>query len=254
MVHEYEHLDVSRDGDVLTVALDSPGELNPITQQTYRELVDFWPYADHESDAKVIVLTGAGESFSAGGNIEWMQEEYEDPAQFRETIQLSELNMTHMAKLRTPMIARINGDCIGGSLGIALHADVLVATSDALFGDPHVDLNLGMASTPMLMPLGMSFYKAKELMLTGDTISADEAREEGLLNYVVERAELDEKVDELAEKIASKPSPATGYIKRTVNGHVEAAHEKMLSVGLAREAISQQHEDHRRAVESFLDE
>lgn len=254
MLDQFDHLDVREDGDVLRVTLDSPGDLNPITQQTYRELVDLWPYADHESNAKVIVLTGAGDCFSAGGNVEWMQREIEEPDQFRETIQLSELNMTNMAKLRTPIIARINGDCIGGSLGIALHADILVATRDARFGDPHVDLNLGMASTPMLMPLGMSFFKAKELMLTGETISATTAREEGLLNYVVDPEDLDDKVDELADCIASKPAVATGYIKRTVNGHVEAAHEKMLSVGLAREAVSQRHEEHHRAVKSFLDE
>jgi enoyl-CoA hydratase len=127
-------------------------------------------------------------------------------------------------------------------------------SDDARIGDPHVKVALAAADGgAVIWPLLTSMNKAKEYLLTGDLMSAEEAVDLGLVNYAVPPEELDERTDEMVEKLATGSQTAIRYTKKTLNAWLEFGNNLALTRGLALEATGQQHPDHEEAVEAFLE-
>jgi enoyl-CoA hydratase len=253
-MHEYDTLDVTEDGDVLEIALDRPDNLNAVDADLHEELSSVFRDAA-QADARVVVLTGNGRAFSAGGDIAWMQEGIENPESFRETMREGERIIDDITDLEKPLVARVNGDATGLGATLALFADITVMAADARIGDPHVSVGLVAGDGgAVIWPLLTSMHTAKELLMTGDLVSAEEAEDLGLVNDAVPEDELDEKVDELVGKLADGPQVAIRYTKKALNAWVELGNDLALQRGLALEAVSQQHPDHEEAVEAFLEE
>jgi enoyl-CoA hydratase len=248
---EYRDLAVDLDRDVCRIAFDRPEELNAITERMHTELSTvFRDVAD--ADARVVVLTGNGEVFSAGGDLEWLSACLDDPENFRTIVREGERTVRDLLAVDKPVIAKINGDATGFAATLALFADVTIASTDARIGDPHV--NAGLAAGDggaVIWPLLVGMNTAKELLLTGELLDAERAAEIGLINRAVPPEDLDDEVAALVDRLANGPQVAIRYTKRALNTWLELGVDAVLRQSLALEAMSQRHPDHREGLAAF---
>jgi enoyl-CoA hydratase len=236
---------------ILRITLNRP-PMNPIHYELHAELARLWHevQVDHETD--VVVFTGAGDVFSAGGDIPMMQRRIDDPELFhRKNLDMKQM-IFGLLDLEKPVIARINGDCIGLGATLALMCDLVVAVEDARFGDPHVKMGyVAGDGGAVIWPQLVGFAKAKEYLLTGDLLDAREAERIGLINYALPRAELDAKVDALALKLARGATKAIKWTKTCMNIPLRQLAHSIMDASLAYEAITNVGADHQEAVTAF---
>jgi enoyl-CoA hydratase len=247
----YKHLVIRRRDRVLTITLDRP-PMNPIHFDLHHELSRIWydVQVDHESD--VVIFTGSGETFSAGGDIPMMQRRIDDPELFnRKNLEMKKM-IFGLLDLEKPVIARVNGDCIGLGATLALLCDIIIAVDGARFSDPHVKMGyVAGDGGAVIWPQLVGFARAKEYLLTGDMLDAKEAERIGLINHVVPRAELDAKVDALADKLARGSTKAIKWTKTCVNIPLRQLAHSIMDASLAYEAITNMGADHQEAVTAF---
>jgi len=159
-----------------------------------------------------------------------------------------------LVNLRKPVIARIDGDATGLGATLALFSDITIAAEGARIGDPHVKAGLVAGDGgAVIWPLLIGLNNAKEYLMTGDLVPATEAEDIGLVNHAVPAEELDDKVDELVEKLATGPQLAIQYTKIATNGWLEFGMNNVLRESMALEGMSQGHPDHEEAVDAFLE-
>jgi enoyl-CoA hydratase len=251
----YEDIKVTKKGKVATIAIDRPKVLNAIRHQTMLEIQDALK-SDilRDREMLVVVLTGSGDkAFVSGGDISIMQQAagYVDTVYELPTGQAICSEIENFPK---PVIARINGLALGGGTELALSCDIRIASSNARMGLPEIRLGIipgygGTQRLPRLVGAG----KAKELIMTGDHISAEEAYRIGLVNQVVPPEELDAAVEKMAEKLAAKGAFALYMAKTAVNNGMQAD----LKTGLAIEAmcfgLAMGSEDKTEGMTAFLE-
>jgi enoyl-CoA hydratase len=220
---DYEDIRVSRKGAVATIAVDRPEVRNAIRYQTMLEIRDALGPIEADADIRVVVITGTGDkAFISGGDISIMAR----GGGYVETLaevpkgQAIGMEIEHFPK---PVIARINGVALGGGTEIALCCDIRVAVDTAVMGLPEIKLGIipgygGTQRLPRLIGMG----KAKELILTGDTLTAQEALGLGLVNQVVPADQLDEAVSRLCGKIAQRGPVALHMAKAAMNNGIQA--------------------------------
>jgi enoyl-CoA hydratase len=249
----YKTIAFSRAGRVLTIMLNRPEALNAVDAILHEELARVFVDAAADTDSDVIVLTGAGAAFSAGGDIQWMQRAIDNPHAFAtQTVDEARRIIFGILDCDKPIICRLNGDAIGLGATIALFCDVIIADDKARIADPHVKVGLvagdgGAAIWPQLI----GFARAKEFLMTGDMVRAPEAARMGLINHAVPAAELDEKVQQLANKLAKGATLAIRWTKRAVNLQLRDVVTRVLDASVAYEAMSQRTADHAEAVSAF---
>jgi enoyl-CoA hydratase len=247
----YRHLSIERRDRILTLTLNRP-PMNPIHYELHEELsrIFYQIQVDHECD--VIIFTGAGDVFSAGGDIPMMQKRIDDPELFnRKNLEMKKM-IFGLLDLEKPVIARINGDCIGLAMTLALLCDILIAVEDARLGDPHVRMGyVAGDGGAVIWPQLVGYARAKEYLLTGDLLNAKEAERIGLINHAVPRQELDEKVNALAEKLANGATKAIKWTKTCINIPLRQLAHSIMDASLAYEALTNIGADHQEAVTAF---
>jgi enoyl-CoA hydratase len=247
----YRHMRIGRRERILTITLDRP-PMNPIHYQLHAELARIWHDVQLDHDCDVVILTGAGEVFSAGGDIPMMQKRIDDPELFhRKNLEMKQM-IFGLLDLEKPVIARINGDCIGLGATLALLCDILIAVDDARIGDPHVKMGyVAGDGGAVIWPQLIGFARAKEYLLTGELLEAREAERIGLINHAVPRAELDAKVNGLADKLAHGATKAIKWTKACINIPLRQLAHSIMDASLAYEAITNTSADHQEAVNAF---
>ena len=205
----YETLRIERSGRLLTIVMNRPASLNAADALLHEELAHVFYDVASDPDSDVIVLTGAGRAFSAGGDIPWMQDAIDTPEMFEQTAREAKRIVFSMLDLEKPLIAKVNGHATGLGATLALFCDVVFASEDAKIGDPHVSIGFVAGDGgPAIWPQLIGFHRAKEYLMTGELLPARKAAEIGLINHAVPAAELDATVRRVADTIASK-SPLT---------------------------------------------
>lgn len=251
----YRALDVELQDDVLRIAFDRPEAMNASNPQMHTELTRVFKDA-HQTDARVILLTGNGDAFSAGGDIQNMKDRIDDPTSspFTEVIGEAEEIIEDLTNIEKPIVAKVNGHATGLGATLALFCDIVIMNDEAKIGDPHVQAGLVAGDGgAVIWPLLTDIHKAKELLMTGALVTAEEAEEIGLVNYAVPPDELDNKVEEIVNELATGPQLAIRYTKKALDNYVQQGVDDILAESLALEAISQHQPDHEEAVEAFLD-
>ena len=247
----YKHMTFERQGRILTITLNRP-PMNPIHYELHNELSRLWyqVQVDHESD--VIIFTGAGDCFSAGGDIPMMQKRIDDPELFnRKNLEMKQM-IFGLLDLEKPVIARINGDCIGLGATLALLCDITIAVDDARFGDPHVKMGyVAGDGGAIIWPQLIGYARAKEYLLTGDMLDAKEAERIGLISRAVPRDQLDARVNATADKLAHGATKAIKWTKTSINIPLRQMAHSMLDASLAYEAMTNVGADHQEAVNAF---
>jgi len=248
----YETITVEKNGAVAILTINRPDKLNALNSKVHEEGVEALDELRHDDEVRVLVVTGAGEkSFIAGADIS----EFADrtPVTQRNTFQERTL-FNVIDAFPKPVIAMVNGFCLGGGNELALACDLRVCSPNAKFSQPEINLGLmpGGGGTQRLTRL-IGEGRSMEIMLTGDMIDAETAYKFGLVNHIYDTAELEPKTIELANKIAEKAPIALQLCKEAV----KFASRSNLDEGLRREvdlfAICFSTEDKAEGVAAFLE-
>jgi enoyl-CoA hydratase len=214
----------SVDGRVGIVTLNRPEKLNAISPELKKALIDRLHEADRDPATSVVVLRAEGRSFGAGydispnparaarkGNALAWHESLTDDIR---------LEMTPW-DMRKPVIASVQGHCLGGSCELVMMCDITIAADDALFGEPEIRFsNVGPA---MVMPFIIGFKRAREILYMGDPIDAPTALAYGMVNRVVPRAELEQATMKFARRMAMMAPESLQATKLAINRGADAA-------------------------------
>ncbi len=210
-------VDVRREGRVALLTVNRPESLNALSSAILEELHDELTALKRDAEVGAVVLTGAGEkSFIAGADIHEMATK--TALQAREYAELGQ-EVSHMLEtMRKATIAAVNGYALGGGCEMALACDLRLASENAVFGQPEINLGImpGWGATQRLART-TSLGFAKEMILTGRMVPAQEAYERGLVQAVMPAGELLPKAMEMATTIASKSPVALAYCKDSTN-------------------------------------
>ncbi len=244
-------------GRVATITMNRPEVRNALTGTGVLEgLLTALDTIKDDPDLSVLVLTGAGSAFSAGGNLKDMrasEDIFEGSArQIAESYRSSILRlMRTVASLDLVTIASINGPAIGGGCDLALLCDLRVASSLATFGQPVVDLGLVPGDGgAWILPRIVGWQRAAELIFTGRIVDAPAALAMGLVLEVVEANQLEDRSGALASTIADKPPNALRLTKRLLRHARSTDFDAFLDMTAAFQAISHHTEEHRHAITS----
>ena len=249
----YQRLRLSRSQRILTIALDN-GKVNAVDALMHQELARVFLDAQDDADSDLIVLTGMGRAFCAGGDTTWFQAQIEDPRLFRAIAPEAKRIVTSLLDLEKPLICRLNGAAAGLGATIALMSDIIIAADTAVIGDPHIKVGLVAGDGgAIIWPQLIGFARAKELLLTGDLLSANEAARLGLINHAVPAAELDAKVDEVAGKILGNPRWAVRWTKTVTNIPLRELAARLADPAIAYEILTNLTQDRKEAVAAFIE-
>ncbi len=248
------------DFGVVTVTLDDPASRNAISGlQMIEALLAALEAAEADPAARAIVLTGAGNAFSSGGNIKAMGEGQglvdAVPAITRKNYRtgIQRLPLAFEA-LELPVVAAVNGPAIGAGCDLALMCDIRIAGQSAKFAESFVRLGIVPGDGgAWLLPRVVGFAKASEMALTGDLLDAEEAKQIGLVSRVVADAELLETAIGIARRIAANAPHAVRMTKRLLRQAAGQSLTSFLEVSAAMQAIAHHTEDYRAALASMLD-
>ena len=248
----YETITVEKRGAVAILTINRPDKLNALNIKVHSEGVAALEELKRDSEVRVLVITGSGEkSFIAGADISEFTKQ--TPVTQRDLFNEKTL-FNSIDNFPKPVIAMVNGFCLGGGNELALACDLRICSENAKFSQPEINLGIipGGGGTQRLTHL-VGEGRAMEMILTGDMIDAQTALNFGLVNHVYPAAELEGKTMELANKIAEKAPVALQLIKEAV----KFASRSNLDEGLRREvdlfAICFSTEDKTEGVSAFLE-
>ncbi len=248
----YKDLLVENDNGVMTVTLNAPEAMNAFTPGMHKAMSQIWSDIQDDPEVDVVVLTGAGRAFSAGGNVVAMQQKIDDPALWDEIVPEAKRIVFRMLECDKPIIARLNGHAVGLGATVALFCDIIIAADKAKIGDPHVNAGLVAGDGgAVIWPQLVGFARAKEYLFTGDLMSAAEAERIGLINHVVSADELDDKVYGLARRLASGASKSIRWTKQVTNIPLRQLAHSMMDLSISVETQSNFSSDHQEAVTAF---
>jgi 2-oxoglutaroyl-CoA hydrolase len=247
---DYDGFRVERDGErgVATITLDVPGKLNRVSLAARQQLVSAFGDLGRDESVRVVVVTGAGGTFTAGGDIASFL-----TAPVDEMSSLA-FNVAAPERCPKPVIARIEGYCLGVGFELSLACDFRICSDDAKLGLPEIGLGMipGSGGTQRLARL-VGLSRAKDVIMRRKRITADDALAWGLVSEVVPAAELDDAVDRMVAELTALSPVALSMAKRVLN-HV---YDSPLHVGLELEGLAygvlKSTDDFREGVESFVE-
>jgi enoyl-CoA hydratase len=253
MYADYETLEVVRNGRIVTVSFNRPDVRNATNPRMHQELVRIFPEIGRDNDAYVVVLTGKGKCFSAGGDLTALEQSLDDQARWTASMFEARAILTGLLDLDRPVIAKINGHAIGLGSTLALMCDIVIAKDTALIADPHVKVGLTAGDGgAVIWPMLIGFARAKKYLLTGEGVTGAEAAAMGLVSESVPEDRLDARVAEIAETLANGAAVAIRTTKRSINLALRQQLDRLLEAHLGYETLSHLSADHREAVAAFI--
>ncbi|MGF0237397.1 crotonase/enoyl-CoA hydratase family protein [Rhodococcus sp. IEGM1300] len=253
-------LQIEREGGIVTVRMNHPDTRNALTTpEQIQEFVDLCAQLRRDQSVRVMVLTGNGSAFCAGGNVKDMRERdgifagspYELRNNYRDGIQRIPLAIY---ELDIPVIAAVNGPAIGAGLDLACMCDIRLAAPKAIFAESFVRLGIVPGDGgAWLLPRIIGIPKASLMAFTGDAIDAAKALEWGLVEQVCTHETLQSEAQALARRIASNPGHALRLCKRLLREGQHMRLDSLLELSAAYQALAHHTEDHQEAVAAFVD-
>ncbi len=240
------------------ITLDRPSSMNAFDTQMQKDLIRgierFEELDERESGVAVrtVVVTGAGDrAFSSGLDVGEMQD-IEDYSEKKRIPDLFHDMADAIETFESPVVAKIDGLCLGGGLEVALACDFRFASEDSTFGQPEVDFGVlpgGGGAQRLSMIVGVS--RAKELCMTGEQIDAEQAESEGIIDYSYPAESLDEEVRQFVDTLSNKPPLALRSIKEAADRTREVGYQEALQYGNRAWLSLAQTEDYRKAIDAF---
>lgn len=241
---EFETIIFEKKEGVGRFILNRPEAMNALNNKMREELISAIEETEKDIEIRVLVITGKGRAFCAGGDVKGMgtQERPINPSQI----------ILRLANLEKPVISAVNGVAAGGGCNLALAGDIILASDQARFIQSFVRIGLvpdwgGMYFLPRLV--GMA--KAKELMFTGETIDAKEAERIGLVSKVIPMEEFEGAVNGLAKKLAAGPPKSLSLIKKILNWGQQSDLKTVMELEYLAQGICRETEDHKEGLKAF---
>jgi enoyl-CoA hydratase/carnithine racemase len=249
------HFGWAYEDGVATVTLDRPERKNPLTFESYAELRDLFRALVHVRDVKAVVITGAGGNFSSGGDVHEIigpLTERTMPGLLEFTRMTGDL-VKAMRGCPQPIVAAIDGVCVGAGAIVAMASDIRIATPEAKTA--FLFTRVGLAGCDMgacaILPRIIGQGRASELLFTGRTMSAEEGERWGFHNRLVPGERLIEEATALARSLASGPTFAHGITKTQLHMEWAVSLETAIEMEAQAQAICMATEDFKRAFEAF---
>jgi len=244
----YRAIAVERHPDGVAVAtLNRPERLNAVDAVMHRELSTLASDADRDPDVRVLVITGAGRAFCAGGDFSGAGPGGGE-AMWGEARRIVDA----LLECRKPVVSAVNGYAMGLGATVALLCDVVVAARSAVFADTHVNMGIGAGDGgQVIWPLLMGVNRAKYYLMTGERLVAEEAERLGLVTFVTDDGQALERALEIARKLAAGPAVAIAASKVPINHWIRAQAAQILPLSLAMEEQCFRTADAAEAVTAF---
>jgi len=252
MSKAFETLKIEREENTLWIILNRAHRLNAFNDVLLGELADMLATAESDPSVKCVVITGDGDrAFSAGADVTMFPKA--TPVMAEEFSRMGQKTFGKVEEMTKPVIAAINGFALGGGLELALACDFRIAAEHAEMGSPEIQLGLipGWGGTQRLVRT-VGLPKAKEMVLTGSRLKADEALKIGLVHKVVHFDKLKEEVKALSKKLADGPPVAMKYAKYAVNFGTQVPLEVGLRLEAALMGLSFSTQDLKEGVEAMM--
>jgi enoyl-CoA hydratase len=251
---DFKTLAFERRGRILTIIINRPETYNSVNGELHDDLSRVFTAAADDPDSDVIVLTGAGKAFCAGGDMEWFQSMIDDPRIFERLAPHAKRIVYSLIDLEKPIICRLNGPAAGLGASIALLCDMIIASDKASIGDPHAKMGLvaGDGGAVIWAQL-VGFARAKEYLMTGRMMPAAEMERIGLVNAIVPADDLDARVYALAEELVGGARQAIRWTKTVVNIPLRDIANKVMDACMGYELATNISKDHQEAVRAFVE-
>lgn len=247
------------DEGVARITFNRPQARNALTQGMVHAMIAFLKECEHRDDVRVIVMTGAGDHFMAGGDVKGFAESISLPGSERrsrfETLAFDNLPLLLlMERIAKPIVAKVRGACAGASVGYVAAADFVLVSDTALFLVANATLGISPdGGATWHLPRAVGLRKAKQMCLLGDRLSAQDAVALGLANWLHPDAELDEATEQLVQRLAKGPTVALGQAKLLLNASLGNPLSEQLEFEARAAGISGASEDFVEGVASFVE-
>lgn len=249
---EYRLLKLEQKNQIFIIKFNIPEKRNALVLEMRNELFHALQQADEDTNVKCIILTGEGKAFSAGGDLSALKDL--QPLEGRKRLQSSHPLIMKMLEMEKPIIAAVNGAAAGAGFSLTLLCDFIVASEQAFFVQSFVNVGLIPDFAAMhFLPSLIGMQKAKELMMLGERISAEEAKQIGIVNRVVPAESLLDEAVNLAEKLAKKAPIAIGLMKKIMNQHMNRDLKVLLELEAQGQEICFRSEDFKEGVRAFFE-
>jgi enoyl-CoA hydratase len=248
----YSTLHLERSGRVLRASFNQPERMNAIGKLAHEELARFFTELASDAESDIVVLTGKGRAFCAGGDLDHIQAMIDDPKLFLDDIPNVKRIVFGILDCPKVLIAKVNGPAVGLGATIALLCDVIFAAQSAKIGDPYMKVGLSAGDGGALIwPHLLGHARAKEYLMTGRLLTGEEAEGIGLINHAVPAAELDRAVEEFVQQLSRGAMRAIQRTKLSVSLGLKQMAHAVLDASIAYEALSNVTDDHREAVQAL---
>jgi len=249
---DFQHLTFeSKPNGVLLVTINRPEVLNAANARLHWEFTQIWPVVDADPKTRVVVVTGAGKAFSAGGDLSLVEDMAGNPDALTRTMREASDLVYNMINLDKPVVSAINGVAVGAGLVVALMADVSIISETARFTDGHTRLGVAAGDhAAILWPLLCGMAKAKYYLLTADFIDGREAERIGLVTMCVPPDQVMPKAFDVADRLARGSQISIRWTKRALNNWLRQA-GPIFDQSLALEMLSFSYPDVREGVKAI---
>lgn len=253
----FQDIKYETDGPVLTVTFNRPEKLNAFRRQSREELREAFRLFGQDTGLRVMILTGAGRTFSAGADLNEVFEESQlpfDEKRERVTLDTYQDITRELIGLDKPVIAAINGFAVGVGLEVALACDMVVTTKEAKFIFPEAQRGLFQTNGIVyILPRLIGFRRAMEILITGRTISGEEAMAIGLINYLTEPGQLLDKAKELAQVCVQNAPISMSWLKRVGWKALETNLDEVMDLEVEAMLACLESEDLKEGLKAFLE-
>lgn len=243
----YRFIVVDKGDGFATITLNRPEVLNALNYEMRLELERALDQLDEDNDVRVVVLRGAGRAFCAGAFVKG--QEAVRGVDFYSRHVYNQRLFFRIAKFRKPIIAAVHGYCLGLGLEYALQCDIIIASDDAKFGEP--EINLGEAYGTVRLPRLIGEKRAKWISMTGELIDAHTAEKWGFITKVVPRDSLDQEVQSTVEKLKEKSPTALWLLKEAIKAGLETDMHTALFIEAITEALTTTTPDYEEGMAAF---
>ncbi len=246
---QFKTILLEREGRLLRITFNRPDAMNAVNLDLHDELPEALWFAQGDIGSDLIVLTGAGRAFSAGGDLDHIARNAANPTLFDHEARMAKRIINTMLDIDKPVICRLNGHAVGLGATIALMCDIIIGAEGAKIGDPHVGLGLVAGDGgAAIWAARIGLTRAKEFLFTGDLLTAQQAAEIGLINHCVPLEELDAKVDAFCAKLLAGAMGAIRYTKILTNLELKRIATAVMDAGIAYESVSVRSADHLEGI------
>ena len=242
---------LEKSNGIATITMNRLEALNSLHPVMVEKLVERLREMENDPGVKVVILTGAGKAFCAGGDLPYL-EKLDNPVAGRDYIVLAGKLNTAIKNLPKPVIAMVNGGAAGAGFNLALACDLIFCAKSARFAQSFAKIGLiPDCGGHYFLPRAVGIHKAKELMFTADLIDATTAQNLGFVNQVVEDENLQEATFQFAQKLAAAAPIALSFIKKILNQGSELSLEGILELEASLQSVCLQTKDNKEGIKAF---